>query len=284
MLIPKKDLPKNYTTWTNTSISPMDRFPFYLKECGFCNERKFEAGEKRSYSDVLILYSLSGVTRYSKNTSTKFIQPHHVIISACNIPLYFTRSTSQWEFFYIIICGPQSKLFYNLIRTKTDVISINPLTPLLDWFIEIVQTIHINDDLNEMKTSLLIHNILFDLYNITYDIMRAKSHTPVQENDVNKVLNYIGKNYQKELTVDIICHEINFSKFYFCKLFKEHLGISIHQYLNEFRVNKSKELLSYSKLSINSIAAEVGFNNSLTYIRCFKKSMNMTPSEYRNNF
>ena len=54
-------------------------------------------------------------------------------------------------------------------------------------------TIHINDDLNEMKTSLLIHNILFDLYNITYDIMRAKTHTPVQENDVNSLADTIQK-------------------------------------------------------------------------------------------
>ena len=62
------------------------------------------------------------------------------------------------------------------------------------------------------------------------------------------------------------------------------MGITIHQYVSEFRVNKSKELLTYSKLSINAVAASVGYKNPLTYSRAFEKSMHMTPSEYRKNF
>ena len=50
------------------------------------------------------------------------------------------------------------------------------------------------------------------------------------------------------------------------------------------RINRAKELLSYSKLSVATIATEMGFKNTLTFIRNFKAYTNMTPSEYRQNF
>ena len=97
-------------------------------------------------------------------------------------------------------------------------------------------------------------------------------------------LKFIQENYSTTLDIDTICSEISFSKHYFCKLFKKQMGITVHQYVNEYRISKSKELLSYSKLSINSIATQVGFRNTLTFLRAFEKSMHMTPSEYRNYY
>ena len=59
---------------------------------------------------------------------------------------------------------------------------------------------------------------------------------------------------------------------------------TLYQYLTEYRVNKSKEYLTYSKLSIHAIATEVGFKSTLTYSRSFKKLTDMTPSEFREAF
>lgn len=284
MLIPKKELPQEYIQYENPIISASEKFPLYLKDFGFGNDKKIEFGTDRSYSDVLILYSYSGVTRFSKHTSTKFIQPHHVVVSACNTPLYFSRSSSNWEYFYIVVSGSHAKLFYNLIRTKNDVLTINPLTNVLNHFIEFANLSLYNEEKFNMDSCLLIHMLFHELYDVVYDVSKAKTYTPVQETDINNALKYISTNYMHDLTIDKICQEVNLSKYYFCKIFTAHMGIPVHKYLNEFRVNKSKELLTYSKLSINAIASEVGFNNSLTYIRCFKQSMHMTPTEYRNNF
>lgn len=284
MLIRSKDLPQKHTTWNNKLDTSTERYPFFLKEMGYCNERKIEFGNKYSFNDILILYSYSGVVRYSKSSTTHYIQPHHVIITACNAPLIFTRTSKDWEFFYIIIRGSHAKLYYNLIRTKDSTIAINPLTSTLNHFIDLINVPYIDDDFSSMEHSVLVHSILFELYKATYDISKARMHTPIQETDVNSAITYISNNYMKELSIDDICNEVNLSKYYFCKIFKEYSGISIHKYLNEYRINKSKELLSYSKLTITSIAIEVGFNNSLTYIRCFKQSTKMTPSEYRKYF
>lgn len=284
MLIPKIDFPKKHIIWKNKKDAQAERLPFHLKEFGYCNERKLEIAKNYTHSDILILYSLDGVFRYSKNAAAQYVSKHHVIISACNTTLTFTRSSSTWDFFYIIISGVHAKLYYNLIRTKSDTLAVNPLTPLLSYFVDLVQIDYKLGDISDMKSCLLIHNILYELYIVSYDIMRAKAHTPIQETSVNSAVDYISKNYHKDLNVDNICQQVNLSKFYFCKIFRKHIGLTIHQYLTEYRINKSKELLSYSKLSINAIAAQVGFHTTLTYIRCFKNTMHMTPSEYRRNF
>ena len=42
-------------------------FPFYIKECGFCSERKFVPGKQYSYNDYLLLYSIDGTAPLYKN-------------------------------------------------------------------------------------------------------------------------------------------------------------------------------------------------------------------------
>ena len=119
---------------------------------------------------------------------------------------------------------------------------------------------------------------------MTRNINEARLLTPVQQTVVNTALKYIDEHYKEELTIDKICAKVSFSKYYFCKIFKEHTGMTLHQYLTEYRVNKSKEYLTYSKLPIHAVALEVGFKNTLNYSRSFKQYVKMTPSEYREAF
>jgi AraC-like DNA-binding protein len=285
MLTPKRIFPAHYVTIKNSVVLQPSNHPFYIKEYGYCNEKKLIVGEENNYNEILILYSISGIARFSRNKETAYINPNTAVISACNSPLIFNKVSKSWEFFYVIISGSHAKLYYNLIRDKSNIIPMNPLAyNVLDWFIAIAHTKLDSSVSSQMSASLLAHNILYGLYQTSYDIIQSKNIIPAQETDINIALNYIAKNYKEDLSIDTICKQVHLSKYYFCKIFKQHTDISIHQYVNEYRINKSKELLSYSKMSIKAIAASVGFNSALTYIRCFENSTHMTPSEYRENF
>lgn len=284
MKFPKKILPVEFNRKINKLTSQTTSHSFFIKECGYCSERKLIFGTTNDYDDILIVYSLSGIVRFTKNQTTQYIHPDHVIVSACNTPLTFTRTSKNWICFYMVVGGTGAKKYYNLLRTAHSAFSVNPLSPLLDFFIEGVSLDFDSSDYTNMKASLIVHHLLFELYNASYNIAQAKAITPVQETTVNQAIKYIGDNYSKDLSIDSISSEMNFSKYYFCKLFKQHTGVTVHQYVNEFRVHKSKELLTYSKLSINAVAISVGFKNTLTFSRAFKSFMHMTPSEYRKNF
>lgn len=284
MILPKIILPDEFRKKSNIITPQIESLPFYVKECGYCSERKFVLGNHNNYSDYLLLYSVSGVMRFTKSQKTQYVHPDHIVVSACNTPLTFTKVSKDWKFFYIIIGGTHAKLYYNSIRTSSCLFATNQLSRLLSLFLEVFTLDLLKNMQNNLKASLLIHTILYELYTISDNILKAKNITPVQETVVNMTLKYIEKNYKNNLDIDTICNEVSFSKYYFCKLFKEHTGFTIHQYINDYRINKSKELLTYSKLSINAIATSVGFKNTLTFSRSFERTMHMTPSEYRKYF
>ena len=74
---------------------------------------------------------------------------------------------------------------------------------------------------------------------------------------------------------------ININKSYFCKIFKSETGYTFTNYLNIFRVEKSKNLLKNPNMSLLDVAVSVGFNSQNYYSSVFKKITNKTPLEYK---
>lgn len=289
MPTPKRDFPDEYHSEKFAPSSMADSFPFVIKECGYCNDKKFTLGKKNNYNHYLLLFSIEGSVRYTKDKRTSYVQPNSVITTACNTTLTFTRLSKEWTYYYFIISGSHSKLFYNLIRTHDNIILCNPFANVLDYFMELYYILcetpeKYDEAWRYLNSSMLIHSIFTSLYDLAYDISLIKEMTPAQETNINAALKYISMNYKEELSIETISNQIGFSKYYFCKIFKKQMGVTIHQYVNEYRINKAKELLAYSKLSINSVASHVGFKTTLTFLRAFESSVHMTPSEYREYY
>lgn len=100
---------------------------------------------------------------------------------------------------------------------------------------------------------------------------------------VKKAIDYIDARYHEPITLSDIAAHLNISKYYLCSLFKKETAKTFSLYLNEIRIEKSKELLMREHLSILDIALSVGFNNQNYYNTIFKKIMKNTPLEFRNH-
>ncbi len=98
---------------------------------------------------------------------------------------------------------------------------------------------------------------------------------------VKKAIEYSKKNFDSPISVDLICNELNINKRYFCKIFKSETGYTFTNYLNIFRVEKSKRLLRNHNMSLLDVAISVGFNSQNYYSSVFKKITNKTPLEYK---
>lgn len=100
---------------------------------------------------------------------------------------------------------------------------------------------------------------------------------------VKKAIQYIHENYTHYINLDNLCNELSINKSYFCKIFKKETGFTFSNFLNNYRVEKSKYLLENTNLSLLDIAVSVGFNTQNYYSIVFKKFIKKTPLEYRNN-
>ncbi|MNG35915.1 Arabinose operon regulatory protein [compost metagenome] len=67
---------------------------------------------------------------------------------------------------------------------------------------------------------------------------------------------------------------------YVATLFREALGMPPQQYLLHYRMNKAKELLRSTALSVTETARSVGYKDALLFSRMFKKVVGVAPSHY----
>lgn len=289
MRTPNRSFPAYSTRETTKKSHIAEAFPFYIKEFAYTSEHKLVFGQKPAYNDYLLLYSIDGTARFTKSQNTYFVQQNTIVATACNTPLVFTTVSKEWHYYYFIISGSHVKYFYNHVRTKNNMIIDNPFTSILDDFMDIYDLLSgekscYDETGKYMNVSMLLHKIFTSIYDLNANVNSIKKMTPAQETHVNLAIRYIQDHYKEPIDVESICSEIGFSKYYFCKIFKNQQGQTIHQYLTDYRIKNAKELLAYSKLSVNTIATQVGFKNSLTFIRAFERTVNMTPSEYRSYY
>jgi two-component system response regulator YesN len=111
--------------------------------------------------------------------------------------------------------------------------------------------------------------------------------TYIQEQDnknnktVEKVVAYINAHYQSDLSIEMIAIGVGFNSSYLSRIFKQHMGQTILEYLTLKRMEESKKLLMDTTMNLNDISMAVGYNNVNSYIRFFKKIEGVTPGEYR---
>ncbi len=94
---------------------------------------------------------------------------------------------------------------------------------------------------------------------------------------LQRALNFIEKNYQKPITLEMVAKEAAMSKFHFSRLFKQHTGMSFKQYLNRKRIKVAKELLLRRGYSITEVGYAVGFNDSSYFSRVFREVEGCSP-------
>ena len=100
---------------------------------------------------------------------------------------------------------------------------------------------------------------------------------------VDEALKYIESAYCDPITVQDIADYLSINRSYLSRLFKALTGISIQDYLLDYRIRQACILLKNSDLSIRTIAHSVSYMDALYFSRLFHRKKGMTPSEYRKH-
>ncbi len=94
-------------------------------------------------------------------------------------------------------------------------------------------------------------------------------------------LAFIHQYYREDISLKEIAAAGNVSVGYCGRLFKAILDTSPYDYLINYRIKKSIDLLADRRYTITQIATNVGFNNVSYFVKCFKSKMHITPNKYR---
>ncbi|MFK7697668.1 helix-turn-helix domain-containing protein [Paenibacillus sp. HJGM_3] len=98
------------------------------------------------------------------------------------------------------------------------------------------------------------------------------------------ITRYVEQHYGESFfSLTHLADELGLTPQYLSSFFKKHTGQNLSDYVTAVRVQKAKELLSSSTLTITQIAHAIGYANDVGLIRVFKKSEGITPGKYREN-
>lgn len=100
---------------------------------------------------------------------------------------------------------------------------------------------------------------------------------------IKLAIQFITNNFDKNITLKDVADEVYLSQNYLSELFKKETGEGFYEFLSNYRIKRAKEILLTTNLKIYEVAESVGYNDSITFGRAFKKITGVTPNNFRNN-
>lgn len=97
------------------------------------------------------------------------------------------------------------------------------------------------------------------------------------------VLQYIGEHYAADISLEQVADKLGLSRNYFSTYFKEKTGHTFSEYVNDLRIGQAKKMLLDGKHKVHDIAVMVGYQNTNSFIRMFRKKLGIPPGEYRKS-
>ena len=96
---------------------------------------------------------------------------------------------------------------------------------------------------------------------------------------VKTAIRYIREHMTENLTVESISTAVGFSKYYFCRTFKEMTGQTVIDYINATRCGFARWLLLSGRYNVSETAERSGFTNLSYFTKIYKKYMGQLPSQ-----
>lgn len=123
---------------------------------------------------------------------------------------------------------------------------------------------------------------LFEILNLLHSIYESSETSESIVALINQITDLINKEYNNpNLSREYIAEKCGKSIYAVSRAFKKTSGFTYIDYLTHIRINKAKDYLKNSDLSVDEIAQMVGYINLSSFIRTFKKKTGKTPSNYR---
>lgn len=94
---------------------------------------------------------------------------------------------------------------------------------------------------------------------------------------IKPAVDCIARNYAEGLSLDRLARTVQMSRTYFSSYFKEIMGVSVSQYIEQLRVARACRLLKTTQKSVTEIALEIGFGSISHFNHVFKNHIGMSP-------
>lgn len=191
---------------------------------------------------------------------------------------YQADKDDPWEYIWFVIGGPKIPL----ILKEAGLTPEHPVYTPLSNSREITQMA-----IDTLKNYKRQYYCIGNLYRIC-DTMIENSANKEELNISNSLIyvknaiSYIQLKYSEPVKIESIASALGLNRSYLTRLFKDATGYSLQEYLLTYRMKMAVKMLSNNKMSISEVAKNVGYCDTFTFSKAFKRHFGKAPSAYRN--
>ena len=211
----------------------------------------------------LIHYVVKGKGVFYKNGVPHNMKKGEIfIIKPENEYTYTADEAEPWEYIFFSFDGEMAKLFENIEDTLT--FSSNVIFEMLD-----------GANLENTRSEFLTGK-LFEFYS---EIFENEAH----KNDyIKKAKDFIKTNYARKLPVSEVAAALNLNPRYLSRIFKKKTDSTIQDYIIKYKIKKA-ELLLRRGMSVGTTARLIGYDDTFTFSKSFKRVKGVSPKEFLIN-
>lgn len=232
---------------------------------------------RESYNSILLLHVVNGSFTF-KNSEGQFItaKKNETVILDCYTPHeYFTEDFL--ESLWIHIDGVNCRDICNeILNNDGNIIKTGNYEHIKAQLFKIFEGVRCNSLYTESEISVIIYKLLIEILNHS-----ASADTDKSNNNISSVKDYIQEHLNEKITVESLAKISNMSPTHFSRVFRQQTGFSPYDYVLSSRLNKAKEYLLKTDLSVTRIAYETGFNSEANFIYCFTNKEGISPGKFR---
>lgn len=198
------------------------------------------------FSDILFLPEI--IAPNSSLIYEKYVRP----IVLYGKPFLVMRQTQAWE-------ESVQNLYHHIVNVCLD-----------------------EEDLTELRIQAGVSELWTRLFHYLYreESEQQENKNILAQARLRKMMQFIWDHFHEKITLDDIAASANISKSAALRCFRSGMQTSPVGYLNNFRLNRAKELLLTSHSTVSEIAVSVGFDNVGYFDRVFRRTFGLTPKQF----
>jgi AraC family transcriptional regulator of arabinose operon len=261
-------------------INYEDSDDFYLYEVGRNKCEPLYSYEHFVKNRIILHFIIKGKGIIRLNNRQYNIHEHQIFLIPDSVRTFYQADKDDpWEYIWIHIGGPKIPL----ILKEAGLTPEHPVYTPLDHYKKI----------EDLAMEILKHYkrqyyCVGTLYRICdYMIENSSAREEKEQNNsllyVKNVINYIQLKYSEPIKIDTIAMSLGLNRSYLTRLFKEATGYSLQEYLLTYRMKMAVKLLADESISVNEIASDVGYNDTFTFSKAFKRHFGCSPTDYRKS-
>ena len=252
-----------------------DSDDFYLYELGTNKCEPLYSYEHLVKNRIIIHFVVNGKGILRLNGKQYDVGPHQIFLIPQDTKTFYQADKDDpWEYIWFHIGGPKIPL----------ILKEAGLTPSHPVYTPVACA----DKIEALARDILDnytrqYYCVGTLYKICDYMIENSKVKPDDDYDstllyVKNVISYIQLKYSEHVKIEHIANALGLNRSYLTRLFKEATGYSLQEYLLTYRMKMAIKLLSENKLSVSEIAEAVGYTDTFTFSKAFKRHFGQSPS------